>query len=168
MDLPPPPTHTHFSGEHTRIESENEGKGILHVLTFSHLHPPTHGFGIRECYLFLCFCLFQSYVTCLFDRNIICMYFEVLFVVLLAGICTVIHVNDILLDFFILYYTSYRVYSSRIHQIILNNLKLMGTELFKHVKDKPIKIHNASIWWCAYHLKWIVGPTCLKLRKWLL
>lgn len=36
-------------------------------------------------------------------------------------------------------YTSYRAYSSRIHQIILNNLKLMGTELFKHVKDKPIK-----------------------------
>lgn len=33
-------------------------------------------------------------------------------------------------------YTSYRAYSSRIHQIILNNLKLMGTELVKRVKDK--------------------------------
>lgn len=85
----PPPPNTHFSGEHTRIESENEGKGILHVVTFSH---PTHTrFRDSRMLPFLFVFLFVSKTmlrACL-------MYFEVLFVVLLAGICTVIHVNDI-------------------------------------------------------------------------
>lgn len=140
-------------------------------------HTPTHPHtvsGFENVTFFVCvFVCFKNYVTCLFD---------VLWSPVRRFIGGNMHGDTCkwYLDFFILYYTrdklfmsqsdytSYRAYSSRIHQLILNNLKLMGTELFKHVKDKPIKIHNASIWWCAYHLKWIVGPTCLKLRKWLL
>lgn len=120
----PPPPNTHFSGEHTRIESENEGKGILHVVTFSHpTHPHTVS-GFENVTFFVCvFVCFKNYVTCLFD---------VLWSPVRRFIGGNMHGDTCkwYLDFFILYYTrdllfmsqsdytSYRAYSSRIHQII--------------------------------------------------